>query len=70
MSTGAHSKINHLLFHKKSFQSCTLCIAVTKPETAQPAVFSENMKHHKSVRRRRFPVKDAWSGSLNMQVSH
>lgn len=34
------------------------------------AAFSENMKHHKFARRRHFPVKDAWSGSTNMQVKY
>ncbi|XP_076014909.1 DCN1-like protein 4 isoform X2 [Genypterus blacodes] len=31
-------------------------------------VFSENRRRHRSGRRRRSPVKDAWSGSMNMQV--
>ncbi|XP_035640343.1 DCN1-like protein 4 isoform X4 [Oncorhynchus keta] len=30
-------------------------------------VFLENMRHHKSERRRPSPVKDVWSGSTNMQ---
>uniref|UniRef100_A0A673X3G1 DCN1-like protein n=1 Tax=Salmo trutta TaxID=8032 RepID=A0A673X3G1_SALTR len=31
-------------------------------------VFLENMRHHKSERRRPSPVKDVWSGSTNTQV--
>lgn len=33
------------------------------------SAFSENMIRHKYARRR-FPVNDAWNGSMNMQVSY
>lgn len=35
---------------------------------ASSAAFSGNTKRRKSARRRRFPAKDAWSGSTNTQV--
>uniref|UniRef100_UPI0037E84FF4 DCN1-like protein 4 isoform X3 n=1 Tax=Semicossyphus pulcher TaxID=241346 RepID=UPI0037E84FF4 len=39
-----------------------------QPRKVARTAFSENTKHHKSERRTHFPVKDAWSGSMNMQL--
>lgn len=50
--------------------ACSIAAELETKIVFTSAVFSENMKHHKFVRRRHFLVKDAWSGSMNMQVRY